>query len=154
MIKENEFIRRYQEMVDCPHKNAITFYSPEWAGFNIPVRLSLKDIVVTKGKIKFILEDGMSFYVEDKTIVRNIHTDKKKSSTNKYESFMGKKSILKHHSNSVKFLNGFTFGLAAKVDSCSINAKITECIHDDVTTFIINDDAVRDLTFPDYCERS
>ena len=147
LVNEKEFIRRYQEMVDCPHKNAVVFYSRECVGYNIPVRLSLKDIVVTEGKIKFTLEDGVAFCIKDKTIMRNIHADKK-SHANKYESYMGKKSVLKHHCNFVKFCDCFTYGLAAKVDSYCTN-NIIECIHDGVTTFVVIVEAVRELTFPE-----
>ena len=143
---EKDFIGTFQEMLTYTYTNAVTFYSPERAGYNFPMRLPLKDIVVTKGNINFFLEDGRSFCIKDKSIVRNIHPDKKKHSTNKYKSYWGQKSILKHHSISVVPLKGFTFGLSEKVDSFSINGNITECIHDGATTFIINENVVQHLT--------
>jgi len=145
-ITENDFIRTIYEMFTYDYTNAVIIYSPELGDHNFPTRLPLKDIAVTKGELKFFLEDGRSFCIRDKAIVRNIHPDKKNSSTNKYKSYMGNKSVLNHHSNSVVSLNGFTFGLSEKIDSYSTNGNIIECIHDNVTTFIIMGNAIRDLT--------
>ena len=97
-----------------------------------PYRLFYKDIEVTKGKIKFLLDNGDSLIVESKIINRNISED------NKYDSFYGKKSILEHHCSLVRSDNT-NYGWINEVTSYHVPFDLSECVHDGVTSFILRD---------------
>ena len=66
------------------YKNDVIVYSNREQRY-LTVRLSLDNIVVTKGKITFLVEGGSSFYIEDDGIIHNISNDIEKSLSNKYE---------------------------------------------------------------------
>ena len=136
-----QYIRNYVYM------NDVIIYSNFEQGF-LPVRLTLDTVVVTKGKITFLVEGGTSFCIEDDGIIHNICTDSEKPLPNKYESFLGEKSILKYHFDNITFNGDMSYGWPNKVDSYCTN-NIIECIHDGVTTFVVIVEAVRELTFPE-----
>ena len=118
------------------YRNDLLFYSHTENKFR-PYRLFIKDIKVTTGQITFIVENGDPIIVKDWCLNNNIRADDETYLSNEYESFWGKKSILKHHSASLLCLKG-SYGWLNEVDVYS--AKIlTECIHDGVTSFIIHD---------------
>jgi len=76
-IPVREIIRISHEMRPYTYKNTVMFYSPKPTGYNFSTWLTLKDIAVTKGEIKFYLEDGRSFCIRDNSLVCNIHLNKK-----------------------------------------------------------------------------
>ncbi len=133
-----QYIRNYVYM------NDVIVYSNIEQRF-LTVRLSLDNVVVTKRKVTFLVEGGLSFYIEDDGIIHNISNDIEKPLSNKYESFLGKKSILKEHFDDVTFRNDMSYGWPKEVDSY-ITKNITECIHDEVTTFIVTDEFVKGIT--------
>lgn len=133
-----QYIRNYVYM------NDVIVYSNIEQRF-LPVRLSLDNVVVTKGKITFLVEGGTSFYIEDESIIYNICPDIEKTLSNKYESFLGNESILKEHFDNVTFRNDMSYGWPKEVDSYRTK-YITECIHDGVTTFIVTDEFVKGIT--------
>lgn len=99
--KEEAFVRRCEEVMNCVGKNHIAIYSTKIEGV-LPFKFALKEVIVKNGMMEFILTDGVKFYVKDKNITRNIHNGKKIYSANKDEAYMGKKSILKRHAKVVE----------------------------------------------------
>lgn len=133
------------------YKNDLCFYLTSKKDFS-PYRLFITDIEVTNGKITFFVEDGPPIIIEDKFLMNTFRTDNEKSCPNTYNSFFGKKSILKHHFKHV-YPFDCSYYWSNEVESCYANI-ITEVIHDGVTTFIIDDfgDSEADLEhigFPD-----
>ena len=124
------------------HKNCVIIYSLETDRF-MHLRLPIKDIVVTKGMIQFIFEVGNPICIRDDAIIHNICDNYENSSTSKYESFMGKTSILKYHFDNA-VCNHRVIG-SDRFENADFYKSdyIIECIHDGVTTFIMIDEHVQ-----------
>lgn len=134
------------------YRNDLLLYQPTEGRF-WPFRHFITDIKVTEGKIIFYLEDEETLTFEDRFLINNFRTDSEGSVHDKYESFLGKKSILKHHFNVVFQDSILAYNWPNKVDSY-YTYDLTECIHDGVTSFIIRDygeceDYFEYIQFPD-----
>jgi len=103
-----------------------------------PFRLFLNDIKVTEGKITFFVEDSKTITIEDGKLLHDICADDENPPPNKYESFWGKKSILKHHATSVYWCRSDNHQWFDDPDTYGLNC-VSEFIHDGVTSFIIDD---------------
>lgn len=127
--------------LEYEYKNDVIFvsYNEQYAH---PARFFLKDVIFTNGKVKFICENGATFYIEDEKIVRNICNNPSGS----FEQFKGKKSVLENHLDDIKFRNDKQYGWLNKVDTY-LSRNIIECIHDGVTTFIVAEERIQGFTY-------
>lgn len=118
------------------YRNDVLIYD-NCKGRYYPFRLFLNGIKVTEGKITFFVEDDEEITIEDMKLLHDICADDENPSPNKYESFWGKESILKHHATSVCWFKSNNHRWFNNPDIYGLNL-ISECIHDGVTSFIIH----------------
>ena len=144
--KEEAFVRRCEEVMNCAGKNHIAIYSTEIEGV-LPFKFALKEVIVKNGMMEFTLTDGGKIYVNDKNITRNIHNGKKIYSTNKHDTYMGKKSILKRHAKTVIEIKFSENNLDLITESYSTE-NITEFICHGVVGFTLTDTAIQRVNFP------
>ena len=137
------------------HRNDLRFHYLDKDRYSY-YRLFVKDIGIENGKITFFFEDDAPpLIIEDRFLMSTFRTDSEVSFPDKYESFWGKKSILKHHFKNVYPCNTSYFW--QNEDASYYTTIITECLHDGVTSFTICEDDMLDIfgkeiefiTFPD-----
>jgi len=138
--KEEAFVRRCEEVMNCVGKNHVAIYSTEIEGV-LPFKFALKEVIVKNGIMEFILTDGVKFCVKDKNITRNIHKGKKIYSATKDEGCMGKKSILKRHAKVVE--KEFTGPIPDLTTESYSTENIMEFICDGIVGFTLIDTAIR-----------
>ena len=127
----------YKGEGDCryEYKNVLRFWWPPKNRY-YPYRLFIKDIEIENGKITFFFEnDEPPLIIESRFLMSTFRTGSEVSSPDKYESFWGKKSILKHHFKHV-YPTDESYHWKNEVDSYYTNI-ITESLHDGVTSFTI-----------------
>jgi len=93
------------------------------------------NVQVIKGKIIFFLNNGHQTTYENKNLVNDICSIVELPSPNKYDSFWGKKSILKHHSSKI-FGTSPCYGAIG--DGSSLY-HLSELLYHGGTTFILED---------------
>ncbi len=131
--------------VEYEYKSDVIFIS-EYEGYIHPARFFLKNVIFTNGKMKFICENGATFYIEDDKIIRNICDVPSENLSNYLEQFEGKKSILENHFTDIEFCNDLQYGWLNEVNTY-ISRYVNECIHDGVTTFIVTEERVEGFTY-------
>jgi len=140
---DDVFVKPKETEYEYEYYNDVIVYSAFEQRF-LNIRLPLEGIEVTKGKITFFISDGSSFFIEDDSIIHNIYPDGEKPITDSYKSFFGKKSILANHCD-VDCCNSFLARWTNTGETYDVG-PITECIHDGVTSFIVTDECVKNIT--------